>query len=222
MNLPPIVTVEEWQDARDALLVKEMELTRAGDALNAERRQLPMVKIDKKYVFEGPNGPVSLLDLFEGRRQLILYNFMYTPDDEAPCTGCSMLVDNFGHPAHLHARDTSRVLVSRAPLEKLRAVQTRMGWRTPWYSSFGSDFNYDFGASTDEGETFALNVFLRDGENVYRTYSTNARGAEHLGSNWTYLDLTPFGRQENWENSPEGWPQSEPYVWWRYHDSYAG
>ena len=220
MNLPPVVSTAEWQAAREALLVKEKELTRAHDALNAERRRLPMVKIEKDYVFQGPDGPTSLLDLFEGRRQLILYHFMFGPDWDEGCGGCSLLVDNMGHPAHLHARDTSLVLVSRAPVEKLQAFKERMGWTVPWCSSFGSEFNFDFGVSTGEGETFGLSVFLRDGGDVYRTYFTAGRGVEHLGSNWTYLDLTPLGRQETWEDSPEGWPQTEPYTWWRHHDKY--
>jgi predicted dithiol-disulfide oxidoreductase (DUF899 family) len=221
MSLPQVVSAAEWQAAREALLVKEKVLTRAHDALNAERRRLPMVKVGKEYVFEGPHGPAGLLDLFEGRRQLILYHFMFGPDWDEGCGGCSLLVDNMGHPAHLHARDTSLVLVSRAPLEKLEAFKARMGWSAPWYSSFGSDFNTDFGVSTEDNESFGLSVFLRDGEDVYRTYFTAGRGVEHLGTNWTYLDLTPFGRQETWEDSPAGWPQSEPYMWWRYHDKYG-
>jgi predicted dithiol-disulfide oxidoreductase (DUF899 family) len=131
-----------------------------------------------------------------------------------------MVVDNLGHPAHLHARDTSLVLVSRAQLTKLEAYRERMGWTVPWYSSAGSDFNVDFGVTTDEGETFGLSVFLRDGDDVYRTYFTSGRGVEALGSNWTLLDLTPLGRQENWEDSPPGYPQTPPYVWWRRHDEY--
>jgi hypothetical protein len=133
------------------------------------------------------------------------------------CDGCSMMVDYMGHPAHLHARDTSLTLVSRAPLEKIAPFKARMGWTVPWYSSFGSDFNYDFGVTTDAGERFGLSVFLRHGDNVFQTYFTDRRGVEYLGSNWSYLDLTPLGRQETWENSPEGWPQTLPYEWWRHH-----
>jgi predicted dithiol-disulfide oxidoreductase (DUF899 family) len=206
--------------ARQELLVKEKEATRARDALNVERRRLPMVKIEKAYVFEGPNGKASLLDLFEGRRQLILYHFMFDPSWDEGCDGCSMVVDNMGHPAHLHARDTSRAAVSRAPLAKIERFKRRMGWTIPWYSSFGSDFNYDFGVTTDAGEIFGLSVFLRDGASIFQTYFTNGRGVEYLGSNWSYLDLTPLGRQENWEDSPEGWPQTPPYEWWRHHDKY--
>jgi predicted dithiol-disulfide oxidoreductase (DUF899 family) len=219
--LPRIVSQDEWLVAHEEFLVKEKEFTRQRDALNAERRRLPMVKIDKAYVFEGPDGKASLLDLFEGRRQLILYHFMFGPAWDEGCDGCSMVVDNMGHPAHLHARDTSRVLVSRAPLEKIELFKTRMGWTIPWYSSFGSDFNTDFGVTTDEGETFGLSVFLRDGESIFQTYFTNRRGVEYLGSNWSYLDLTPFGRQEDWEDSPAGWPQTPTYDWMRLHDRYG-
>lgn len=219
--LPQIVTHDEWLAAHEEFLAKEKEFMRMHDALNAERRRLPMIKIEKEYTFEGPNGQASLLDLFEGRRQLILYHFMFGPDWDEGCPGCTMMVDNMGHPAHLHARDTSRVLVSRAPLAKLEAYKARMGWTIPWYSSFGSDFNTDFGVTIDEDETFRLSVFLRDGDDIYYTYFTNGRGVEYLGSNWTYLDLTPFGRQESWEDSPAGWPQTPPYEWWRRHDRYG-
>jgi predicted dithiol-disulfide oxidoreductase (DUF899 family) len=221
MTLPTVVSPQEWLAASEAMLASEKEATRARDALNAERRRMPMTKIEKDYVFQGPDGPVKLIDLFEGRDQLILYHFMFGPDWAEGCGGCSMFVDNMGHPAHLQARDTSFALVSRAPLERLEAFKQRMSWDVPWYSSAGSDFNFDFGVSTEEDETFGLSVFLRDGDDVYRTYFTAGRGVEHLGSVWTFLDLTPFGRQELWEESPEGRPQSEPYIWWRHHDKYA-
>ncbi len=228
MNLPPVVSPTEWQVARDELLAKEKEATRARDALAAERRRLPMVRIDKDYVFDGPGGEASLLDLFEGRRQLIVYHFMFGPNRDAGCDGCSMVVDNMGHPAHLHARDTSVALVSRAPFAKIEPYKKRMGWGVPWVSSFGSDFNVDFGVSPEipqpnvyqDGESFGLSVFLRDDDNVFRTYFTSGRGVEALGSNWTFLDLTPLGRQENWEDSPAGYPQTAPYEWWRRHDEY--
>ena len=218
--LPKIVTQEEWFAARKELLEKEKEATRALDALAAERRRQPMVRIDKDYVFEGLNGRASLLDLFEGRRQLIVYHFMFGPDWQEGCVGCSMLVDGIGHPAHLHARDTSLVLVSRAPLEKIEPFKKRMGWTVPWFSSYNSDFNYDVGASNEKGEISCLSVFLRDGDSIYRTYFTTARGTDRLNVNFNYLDLTPFGRQENWEESPQGWPQTPPYMWWRHHDRY--
>jgi predicted dithiol-disulfide oxidoreductase (DUF899 family) len=210
--------------AREALLAKEKDATRAGDALAAERRRLPMVRIEKDYVFDGPGGEARLIDLFEGRRQLILYHFMFGPGTpgwpDAGCPGCSLVIDNLGHPAHLHARDVSFAAVSLAPLEKIDAYRTRMGWTIPWYSSAGSDFNADFGRSTADGEIFGLSVFLCDGDDVFRTYFTDGRGVEALGNNWSFLDLTPFGRQETWEDSPEGRPQSAPYAWWRRHDEY--
>jgi len=194
---PKVVSRDEWLVARKKLLAREKEATRARDALNAERRRLPMLPIEKDYVFESSNGEASLLDLFEGRRQLIIYHFMFDPDWDEGCNGCSMVVDNMGHPAHLHARDT-----------KIEPFKKRMGWT-------------DFGVTTDEGESFGLSIFIRDGDRVFQTYFTSGRGVEHLGSNWSYLDLTPFGRQEDWEDSPEGWPQTRPYVWWRHHDRYG-
>jgi predicted dithiol-disulfide oxidoreductase (DUF899 family) len=220
VNLPQVVSPAEWQAARDRLLAKEKEATRTGDALAAERRRLPMVRFDKDYVFEGPSGEVSLLDLFDGRGQLIVYHFMFQPGapgwPSAGCDGCSMFVDNIGHPAHLHARDTSIVLVSRAPLHKIERYRERMGWTLPWLSLAGNDFNDDCGVTNG----FGLSVFLRDGEEVFRTYFMSGRGVEALGSNWTFLDLTPFGRQEDWEDTPEGRPQTPPYEWWRRHDEY--
>jgi predicted dithiol-disulfide oxidoreductase (DUF899 family) len=220
VNLPEVVSPAEWQAARDALLAKEKEATRTRDALAAERRRLPMVRFDMDYVFEGRDGKASLPDLFDGRRQLVVYHFMFQPGapgwPSAGCDGCSMVVDNLGHPAHLHARDTSLVLVSRAPLEKIEAYRRRMGWTLPWYSLAGNDFNDDCGVTSG----FGLSVFLRDGDDVYRTYFTTGRGVEALGSNWTFLDLTPLGRQEDWEDTPEGRPQTPRYDWWRRHDEY--
>ena len=230
MDLPPVVSETEWQAARDALLAKEKDATRARDALAAERRRLPRVLIQKNYAFAGPGGKVTLPDLFEGRRQLLLYHFMFGPNQEVGCDGCSMFVDQIGHLAHLHARDTSFVLVSRAPIEKVAAYKDRMGWAIPWVSSFGSDFNVDFGVGPEtpqagvyqDGESFGLSVFLRDGDGVFRTYFTTHRGVEALGSVWSFLDLTPLGRQEEWEDSPEGYPKTKPYEWWRRHDEYEG
>lgn len=224
MNSPQVVSAAEWQAAREELLAKEKEATRARDALAAERRRQPMTPIEEDYVFAGPDGTASLLDLFDGRRQLILYHFMLAPGvhgwPSAGCPGCSMFVDQVGHLAHLHARDTSLVLVSRAPLENIETYRQRMGWTIPWYSSSGSEFNVDFGVTRDEGETFGLSVFLRDGECVHRTYFTSERGIEALGSVWTFLDLTPLGRQETWEDSPADGPRTPPYGWWRRHDEY--
>lgn len=221
MNRPRIVSEETWRAELEALRAEEKAHTRAGDALAAQRRRLPMVPIETPYRFDGPDGDVSLLDLFEGRRQLVLYHFMFDPSWEEGCVGCSMVVDNMGHLAHLHARDVSVALVSRAPLAKLRAFAARMGWSVPWVSSYGSDFGRDVGTTTDRGETFAASVFLREGERVFRTYVTDRRGVESLGPNWSYLDLTPFGRQEAWEDAPAGRPQGAPYGWWRLHDRYA-
>jgi predicted dithiol-disulfide oxidoreductase (DUF899 family) len=228
MDLPAVVSEEEWQAAREELLAGEKEATRARDALAAKRRRLPRVLIGKDYGFDGPEGKATLLDLFEGRRQLLLYHFMFGPNQDAGCDGCSMFVDQIGHLAHLHARDTSFTLVSRAPITKVEAYRRRMGWTVPWYSSFESDFNVDFGVGPEtpqpdvyqDGETFGLSVFLRDRESVFRTYFTTHRGVEALGSVWTFLDLTPLGRQEEWEDSPEGYPQTRPYEWWRRHDEY--
>ena len=228
MNLPPAVSPTEWQAAREALLVKEKEATRARDALAAERRRLPMVRIEKEYVFDGVDGKATLLDLFERRRQLLLYHFMFGPNQDAGCDGCSMFVDQIGHVAHLHAREVSFALVSRAPLAKITEYRERMGWTIPWYSSFESDFNVDFGIGPEtpqagvyqDGESFGLSVFIREGDDVFRTYFTTHRGVEALGSVWTFLDLTPLGRQENWEDSPAGYPQTKPYEWWRRHDEY--
>ncbi len=221
MNLPQVVAYDAWQAASAELLAKEKAATRARDALNAARRRLPMVKVDKPYVFEGPDGSASLLDLFDGRPQLILYHFMFEPSEHEGCVGCSMFVDNIGHLSHLHARDTALALVSRAPLSKLASYKARMGWDLPWFSAFASDFNQDFGLTTDEGETHGLSVFIRDGDSIFRTYFTNNRGTEMLGSTWSLLDLTPLGRQEEWEDSPAGRPQTPPYEWWHRHDKYA-
>jgi predicted dithiol-disulfide oxidoreductase (DUF899 family) len=228
MNLPPVVSETEWQTALDALVAKEKDATRARDALAAERRRLPRLRVAKDYAFDGAGGKVTLRDLFEGRRQLLLYHFMFGPSEDAGCRGCSMFVDQIGHLAHLHARDTSFVLVARAPIEKLAAYEKRMGWTIPWVSSFTNDFNVDFRVGPEtpqegvyqDGETFGLSVFLHDGDDVFRTYFTTQRGVETLGSVWTFLDLTPLGRQEDWEDSPQRYPQTKPYQWWRRHDEY--
>jgi predicted dithiol-disulfide oxidoreductase (DUF899 family) len=223
--IPKIVSAREWQAAHDNLLVKEKAATRARDLLAAERRRLPMVRIDKEYLFEGPDGKARLLDLFKRRWQLIVYHFMFAPDvdgwPDAGCPGCSLFVDQIGHLAHLQARDTSFALISRAPLVNIQRYKKRMGWTIPWFSSSGSDFNVDFGVTTGTGETFGLSVFLRDGDNIFRTYFTSGRGVEALGSVFTFLDLTPLGRPEDWEDSPDAWPQSPPYEWWRRHDEYG-
>ena len=229
MEYPPVVSQREWEAAREKLLEKEKAATRARDALAAERRRLPRVRIEKHYEFEGPNGKVSLADLFEGRRQLLLYHFMFGPNQDAGCTGCSMVLDQICPLPHLHARDTSFAAVSRAPIEKIEAYRRRMGWEVPWVSSFANDFSVDFGrgprvpdpSRDQDGELFGLSVFLRDGSEIYRTYFTTERGVEALGAVWTLLDLTPLGRQEEWEDLPEGYPQTPPYEWWRRHDEYG-
>ncbi len=234
MSLPQVVTRDEWLVARKGLLAEEKELTRQRDALNAERRRLPMVEIEKDYVFQGPDGEARLLDLFEGRRQLIVGHFMFDPSWEDGCSSCSAGADETsdGLLEHLHARDTSLVEVSRAPLEKIERYKARKGWRFPWYSSYGSDFNYDFHVTMDESvapveynyrgaaehaqagttmfveaaqpfEMPGTSYFLRDGDRVFHTYSNFARGAEMTGGSYYFLDLTALGRQEDWEE-PKG------------------
>jgi predicted dithiol-disulfide oxidoreductase (DUF899 family) len=216
MELPPIVSREEWEQAHEALLVQEKEATRARDALAAERRRLPMTELSAGYEFEGPEGVVRLPDLFEGRRQLLLYHFWMSPGRD-PCSGCSMFTDQVGHLAHINARDTTLALVSRAPQPQIEAVKRRMGWPMPWYTVVGDAFQRERGTT----EYFSLDVYVRDGERVFLTYATTGRGVEALGSVWTFLELTPLGRQEEWEDSPPGRPQSSPYRWWRLHDEYG-
>ncbi len=223
MSFPEVVSRTEWREARRRLLTAEKEATRARDALNAERRRLPMVRIDTDYTFDGPKGPASLGDLFGGRRQLIVQHVMFGPDWDAACPGCTASVDELsgGVLSHLGSRDTTFVLVSRAPLAKLQAYAASRGWTVPWYSSAGSDFNYDFGVTVDAGhpeynyrpgadvakdgpaELPGVSCFLRDGEQIFHTYSTYARGTDHLGSSYSLLDLTALGRQEEWEE-PKG------------------
>ncbi len=220
MNMPPIVSPSEWESAREELLVKEKDLTRARDALAAERRRMPRTAVEKDYAFEGPSGPASLLDLFDGRRQLIVYRFFYDPDvngwPEKGCPGCSFVADQVAHPAHLNARDTSLAFVSRAPQANIERLKARMGWELiPWYT-LTDDFDADFGVD----EWHGTNAFLRDENQLFRTYFVNSRGDEVMGNTWTYLDITALGRQEEWEDSPEGYPQTPPYHWWRRHDEY--
>jgi predicted dithiol-disulfide oxidoreductase (DUF899 family) len=219
MDLPPIVTPQEWDAARQELLVKEKELTRARDALAAQRRRMPRVAVQKDYLFDGPGGPASLLELFDRRRQLIVYRFFFQPDvdgwPDAGCPGCSMLADQVGHLAHLNARDTTLVFVSRAPQDAIAQLKKRMGWDVPWYTITDS-FDADFGVD----EWHGTNAFLRDGQSIFRTYFIDNRGDEAMGSTWAYLDITALGRQEKWEDSPDGYPQTPPYVWWHRHDEY--
>ncbi len=220
MELPPIVSPQQWREAREALLVEEKNLTRARDALAAKRRRMPMMAVEKDYRFDGPDGPASLLDLFDGRGQLIVYRFFFEPGvadwPENGCSGCSMVADQVAHPAHLNARDTSLAFVSRAPQADIARWKARMGWELiPWYT-LTDDFDADFGVD----EWHGTNAFLRDGDRILRTYFIDQRGDEAMGSTWSYLDITPLGRQEEWEDSPEGYPQTPPYGWWRLHDEY--
>ena len=215
MNLPEVVSAEEWEAAHEKLLAKEKEATRTRDALAAERRRQPMMEISPDYSFEGPDGEVKLPDLFQERPQLILYHFWFPPDGE-PCTGCSMFTDQISHLAHLNARDATFALVSRAPQPQIEAYKSRMGWSIPWYTVIGEDFQKARGTT----EYFSLDVYLRDDDRVFLTYATRGRGVEALGSVWTFLDLTPLGRQEEWEDTPPGRPQTPPYGWWRKHDEY--
>ncbi|HEU4738585.1 MAG TPA: DUF899 domain-containing protein [Solirubrobacterales bacterium] len=220
MNLPPVVSTEEWKAAREELLVKEKELTRARDALAAERRRMPRMAVTEEYRFEGPQGPASLEDLFEGRRQLIVYRFFFDPDvdgyPEKGCPGCSFVADQVAHLAHLNARDTTLVFASRAPQAEIARLKERMGWDIPWYT-ITDGFDADFGVD----EWHGTNAFLRDGGEIFRTYFVDGRGDEQMGSTWNYLDITALGRQENWEDSPEGYPQTPPYGWWNRHDEYG-
>jgi predicted dithiol-disulfide oxidoreductase (DUF899 family) len=234
VTLPPVVSEEDWTRARKRLLAKEKEFTHARDALAAERRALPMTRVEKEYVFEGPAGKATLADLFEGRRQLIVRHFMFDPEWDEGCPSCSFAADNVGHLAHLHQKDTTFAAVSRAPLAKIEPFRARMGWTFPWYSAYGTDFNYDFHVTLDEsvapvefnyrtraelvaagldwftsGEQAGVSVFLRDGEDVFHTYSTYARGSDLLLGTYNHLDLTPLGRQED-----------HGQRWVRHHDSY--
>ncbi len=225
--LPEVTGKEEWEAQIAELREKEKAATRNRDALAAERRRQPRELIEKDYEFEGPSdkpGKASLLDLFEGRRQLLIYHFMLEPGSEDPCPGCSMFTDQVGHLAHLNQRDTTMAWVSLAPRDEIERVRERMGWDIPWYSSAGSDFNADFGRTTENGEMFGLSAFIRDGDDgndeIFRTHFTTSRGVDGVGSTWTLLDMTALGRQENWEDSPDGYPQTSPYEWWRLHDEY--
>jgi predicted dithiol-disulfide oxidoreductase (DUF899 family) len=219
MKTPPVVTPEEWEAARQRLLVKEKELTRARDALAAGRRRMPWLAVEKPYEFDGPSGKVSLLDLFEGRRQLIVYRAFFEPGvhgwPDHGCVGCSLMADQVAHLTHLNARNTTLVYASRAPQPDIERLKTRMGWTMPWYT-ITDTFDADFGVDEYHG----TNAFYRDNDSVFRTYFINNRGDEALGSTWSYLDMTALGRQEQWEDSPEGYPQTPPYQWWNWHDAY--
>jgi predicted dithiol-disulfide oxidoreductase (DUF899 family) len=202
MNAPPVVTAEEWQQARDELLKAEKAHTRASDALAAQRRRLPMVRFDRDYVFEAPTGKRSLLDLFDGRGQLVLYQFMDVGPDGF-CPGCTNFTNSVTNLASVTERGITFVIASDMPLAQIQSYWQQQGWSVPFVSSRGSSFSADCGA----GEGFGLSVFLRDGDEVYRTYHTNGRGVDILLFDDNIFDLTPFGRQESWEDSPPGWPQ---------------
>src|SRR3954463_11337281 len=220
MKTPPIVSPQEWEAARQQLLIKEKALTRARDALAAERRRMPWTTVEKTYEFEGPQSKLRLLDLFDGRRQLIVYRAFFEPGvfgwPDHACVGCSMVADQVAHVAHLKARDTSLAFVSRASQRDIERLKARMGWEMPWYT-VTDGFDADFGVDEWHGH----NAFFRDGERIYRTYFINGRGDEAMGTVWSYLDMTALGRQETWEDSPQGYPQSRPYKWWNWNDSYV-
>jgi predicted dithiol-disulfide oxidoreductase (DUF899 family) len=210
VTLPDVVSRDEWTEARLRLLAAEKELTRRHDVVNADRRRLPMVRVEKDYSFEGPKGPATLADLFDGHRQLVVQHVMFAPGWEAACPGCTATVDELseGVLRHMSSRDTGFALVARAALGQLEAYRMERGWTAPWYSSYGSDFNYDFEATLpDAQESFVemagLSSFLRDGNDIFHTYSTFARGTEYVGNAYTLLDLTAFGRSEDWEE-PKG------------------
>ena len=219
METPRIVPAQEWEAARLEMLVKEKALTRARDALAAERRRMPWMAVEEEFKFEGPNGTVTLLDLFEGRRQLIVYRAFFEPGvfgwPDHACRGCSLGADQVAHLAHLNARNSTLAYASRAPQKDIQRLKAKMGWKMPWYT-ITDDFDVKFGVSEWHGH----NVFLRDGGKVFRTYFINNRGDEAIGTTWSYLDLTPLGRQETCEDSPEGYPQEPPYKWWNWHDTY--
>ena len=216
---PSVVLRKEWEASRELLLVKERALTRARDALAAERRRMPWLAVEKEYEFDGPQGKASLLDLFEGRRQLIVYRAFFEPGvfgwPEHACRGCSLGADQVSHLAHLNARDTTLAYASRAPQQDIVRLKARMGWDMPWYT-ITDGFDTDFGVDEWHGH----NVFIREGDRIFRTYFINNRGDEAMGTVWSFLDLTPLGRQEIWEDSPEGYPQSQTYKWWNWHDNY--
>jgi predicted dithiol-disulfide oxidoreductase (DUF899 family) len=217
-NHPPIVSPEEWEAARARMHAKEKAHSRARDALAAERRRMPWMAVEKDYAFIGPQGEMSLLDLFDGRRQLIVYRAFMDPGvsrwPERGCIGCSMVADQVAHPAHLNARNTSLAFVSRGSQADLARLKSRMRWEhIPWYT-LTDDFDADFGVD----EWHGTNAFIRDDDRIFRTYFVSGRGDEQMGNTWNYLDITALGRQEEWEDSPEGYPQTPPYGWWVWHD----
>jgi predicted dithiol-disulfide oxidoreductase (DUF899 family) len=220
LPMQPVVSPEAWDAAWQDMLVKEKAHTRAGDLLAAQRRRMPWMAVDKPYQFEGPHGRASLLDLFEGRRQLIVYRAFFEPGvfgwPDHACRGCSLGADQVSHLAHLNARNTTLAYASRAPQPDIARVKARMDWTMPWYTII-DDFDRDFGVDQWHGH----NVFIHDGDRIFRTYLINGRGDEAMGTVWSYLDASPLGRQEVWEDSPAGYPQEPPYRWWNWHDNYT-
>lgn len=218
MIFPEIVSHEEFDAAHERLLGKEKAATHALDALAAERRRQPVVRVDAGYLFESPEGERTLRELFDGHRQLIVYHFMGRSPDPEPCGGCSTFTDNVPSLVHLGARDTRFVVISRHEVAEQQQLRARFGWEAPFYSAAANQFTQDLGI----GGGFALSVFVRDGEEVFRSYKTTGRGVDRLRMDFSLLDLTPFGRQEEWEDSPEGWPQTPTMQWMRRNDEYAG
>jgi predicted dithiol-disulfide oxidoreductase (DUF899 family) len=218
MNRPAVVSASEWQAARDDLLVREKEHTRAADALAAARRRLPMVQLRTDYRFAAPSGEtVGLLDLFDGKQQLVVYHFMLEPGSSHVCSGCAGVADNLASDqTHLNARDTRLILMSPAPQSDISVLRSRFGWTHPWYSAYGNTFYKDLGLGTG----FGLSVLLKDGDEAFRTYYTSARGADRLRTDFNLLDLTPYGRKEEWEDSPDGWPQEPTWSRVRLRDEY--
>ena len=218
-NRPPTVPASDWAAAWEQMLVKEKAFSKARDTLAADRRRMPWMLVDQDYRFDGPDGSASLLDLFEGRRQLVVYRAFYEPGvfgwPDHGCRGCSFGADQVSHLAHLNARDTTLAYASRAPQADIVRLKARMGWDMPWYTITDS-FDVDFGVDEWHGH----NVFIQDGGQIFRTYFVNSRGDEAMGTTWNYLDITPLGRQETWEDSPKGYPQDPPYKWWNWHDNY--
>ena len=219
-----IVSPTAWRSARAAMTAREKKHMRAKDALAAARRRMPWMKIEKSYTFEGPEGRRSLPDLFEGRTQLILYHFMFGPRvegwPEKGCVGCSFVADQISHLDHIHARDITFAMVSVAPLKQIQTLRERYEWkRWRWYSG-PAEFNRDLDVSDEKGNSFGLNVFYRHGSDVYRTHFVARRGLEAFGTAWSFFDVVPLGRQENWQDAPAGSPQGDPYVWWRRHGEY--
>jgi predicted dithiol-disulfide oxidoreductase (DUF899 family) len=217
-SLPKVVPEKAFRKAVENLRVKEKKNMRERDRVSALRRRLPMMEVRGDYVFKGPNGKKTLLELFDGKSQLVVYHFMYHPKDDSFCTGCSMVGDQIPHLSHVNARDTAFVFSSHAPLKSIERHKKRLGWIVPWYSALENTFNEDLGV--DGNTQPVLSAFIRDGKKVYRTYYTSSRGLEYIGTPWAILDLTALGRQEKWEDSPKGWPQTEMYSWWRKHDEY--